>query len=126
MGGLKHFFKSSTITADEHQEEIIQELRSREIEATRDIFGPLPADSKRDFFCLDSQTWIWYEEWVDKHGLRNYMTTRYRVGENEILKSQNGGDYQRLNKQEMTNLLAAAKSYYKKVSTKLYSHVSAE
>ena len=27
-----------------------------------DLFGPIPAGHRRDFFCLDEHTWIWHEK----------------------------------------------------------------
>lgn len=83
------------------------------------LFGPVPAGGRREFFCLDRHTWVWHEEWVDKTGVRQTKTTRYDVRPNQIIKSQNG-HYQPVDKTEATRLIEAAKVYQKRVKTELY------
>ena len=29
------------------------------------VFGPVPANHRREFFCLDEHTWVWYEEYFE-------------------------------------------------------------
>lgn len=120
MGIFTQIFKHDTPSDEEHKQEILQDLIRLEIETTRDIFGPLAQGKKRDFFCLDKNTWIWYEEWIDEHGRRRQMTTRYMVRTNEVLKSQNGGQYQRLSLDEARNFRQAAEVYTQKVKAQLY------
>jgi hypothetical protein len=93
----------------------------READLSRDIFGPVPKNTKREFFCLDKNTWVWFEEWTDDNGKRQQVTTRYVVRPKEILKSQNGGAYQRLTIDEAQNFYNATKAYYKKIKTHLYA-----
>lgn len=89
------------------------------------LFGDLPEGHRREFFCLDTHTWIWHEEWTDMLGRRNIRTTRYDVRPDGILKAQDGaGYYQSVSADEARNLIAAAKMYRTKVLTDLY-HVSA-
>jgi hypothetical protein len=42
-----------------------------------EVFGDIPAGTRREFFCLDRHTWVWHEEWTDKDGARKIRTTRY-------------------------------------------------
>lgn len=78
------------------------------------LFGPVPAGHTRKFFCLDDNTWIWYEAWKAK-GKQYSVTTRYDVRPNGVLKSQNGQFYQRLSLAEARNLYRAAELYEQKV-----------
>jgi hypothetical protein len=122
MNIFTQFFKS-TSPADRKQA-VMQDLMRREAEATRDIFGPVPKGTKRDFFCLDEHTWIWYEEWTDKAGQRQQITTRYVVRPNEVLKSHNGGAYKRLTVDEAKNFQRATQSYYNRLKNHLYADVN--
>lgn len=119
MNIFTQFFKSGT--NEGRKQAIIKDLIRRESELSRDIFGPVPKGTRREFFCLDKNTWVWFEEWTNKNGQRQQLTTRYIVRPNEILKSQNGGAYHRLSIEEAQNFHEAAKSYQRKVKTHLYT-----
>lgn len=80
-----------------------------------ELFGPIPAGHRRDFFCLDEHTWIWHEEWLEA-GARKAVTTRYDVRPNTILKSQVGQPYQPLNTAEASNLYRATQLYGQRVT----------
>mgnify|MGYP000585821261 CR=1 FL=1 len=97
-----------------------QDLMRKESEISRDIFGPIQPGGKRDFFCLDAHTWIWYEEWTHITGERKQLTTRYLIRETEIVKSQNGGAYHRLTIPEAKNFQAAADEYIKRAKEQIY------
>ncbi len=112
------FFKSQN--GEQRKQLMLQDLMRREVELTRDIFGPVPKGVKREFFCLDQNTWVWYEESADEKGRRQAVTTRYVVRPTEILKSQNGGPYQRLKIDEAKNFQKAAHAYRSKVHENLY------
>lgn len=118
---LSQFFKSNGKTVDDYKAEATQDLMRKELAVTKGIFGPLKPGTKRDFFCLDKHTWVWYEEWTADDGQRKHMTTRYMVRPSEIVKSLNGGPYQRLTAQEARNLKAAAQTYTERVNKHLYS-----
>ncbi len=81
-----------------------------------ELFGPIPAGHRRDFFCLDEHTWIWHEEWLEA-GERKAVTTRYDVRPNAILKSQLGQPYQPLNAAEAGNLYRATQLYGQRVTS---------
>ena len=118
MNIFTQFFKKTN--SAERKQAILQDLMRRESELTKDIFGPVPAGRKREFFCLDEHTWIWYEEWTDESGQRRQVTTRYSVRQKEILKSQNGGPYHRLNIEEAGNFNKAVQTYHQRVKAHLY------
>ena len=81
-----------------------------------ELFGAVPADRRREFFCLDRHTWIWHEEWNDQNGQRLAVTTRYTVRPNGVLKSQNNQPYQPLSQSEARNLYCTTELYRKRVN----------
>jgi hypothetical protein len=95
-------------------------LMRREAELGGQVFGPIPADRRREFFCLDKNTWIWHEEWTDQIGARQTKTTRYDVRPTGILKAQSNGSYHAVTAEESSNLIAAAKIYIDRSLTELY------
>ncbi len=84
-----------------------------------DVFGAIPENVRREFFCLDEHTWVWHEEWDDENGKRQALTTRYDVRPNGVVKSQGGSSYQALNEQEARNLYNAIHVYEERVGTEL-------
>lgn len=87
----------------------------------RDLFGPVPEGHQREFFCLDTRTWIWYEHWVDpKTQQPQELTTRYEVHTNGIIKIQEGQPYKVLEGQELKNLEAAVRIYHQRVMLEIY------
>ena len=118
MNIFTQFFKKTP--RDQRAANITQDLIRREIALNADLFGAQPADGRREFFCLDTHTWIWYEEWVDENGVRRHVTTRYLIRPREILKSQNGGPNQRLTIEEAERFQEAVHSYRDRVKSKLY------
>ena len=119
MNIVTQFFKNNPQRRS--KEQILHDLMKREAELNENLFGPLQQGGKREFFNLDTHTWIWYEEWVDDAGDRHKVTTRYVVRPKEIVKSQNGGAYHRLSLTELDNFQAAIKTYVKNADEKLYN-----
>ncbi len=118
MNIFTQFFKTGT--PEDRKHAITQDLMRREAALTTDIFGPVPQGTRREFFCLDASTWIWYEEWTGQDGHQNVVTTRYVIRPKEILKSQNGGAYSKLAPDEVRNFHKAIVSYEHRVKTQLY------
>jgi hypothetical protein len=84
------------------------------------LFGQLPAGHRREFFYLDNNTWVWYEEWIDTTGKRRELTTRYEVHENGVLKVQDGQPYVVVEGEELRNLLIAIRLYHQRTSVEIY------
>lgn len=84
------------------------------------IFGPIPKHHQREFFCLDENTWIWHESWFDDDRKQRLQTVRYEIQDRGILKVQEGGRYQYLMGQELTNFCLAIKTYYEHVVGRFY------
>lgn len=104
--------------AGERQAELYRRLLQEEAKLGGMLFGPLPAGHRREFFCLDRNTWVWHEEWIDEAGQRQVVTTRYTIRPNIILKSQGNSGYQQVGRDEMRNLYQAAKLYRDRVGGK--------
>jgi len=101
-------------TAEQREAELQRELIRIEAKLGSDIFGPIPAGHRREFFCLNEHTWVWHEEWLEQ-GEAKSVTTRYDVRPNGVLKSQPGQPYQPLNEAEARNLLQATQIYRDRV-----------
>lgn len=98
-----------------------RELLQLESEIGAKLFGEVPVGHRREFFCLDEKTWIWYEEWTDPKTKKiKQVTTRYEVHENGILKVQEGARYSFLEGAELANLDMATKMYYEQVARGVY------
>lgn len=93
----------------------------QEAELGGQVFGPVDQDRRREFFCLDKNTWIWHEEWTEKTGQKQTRTTRYDVRPTGILKAQNNGTYHMVSPEEAENLYGAARMYHDRVLNELYS-----
>jgi hypothetical protein len=106
---------------EERQANLYRNLIRHEAKIGGELFGPVPAGGRREFFCLDRHTWIWHEEWTDKQGQRRVKTTRYDVRPHGILKAQDGQHYQKLSAAEARNLQHAAATYTQRVKTELYN-----
>lgn len=85
-----------------------------------ELFGPVPAGHRREFFCLDDRTWVWHEEWNDVDGKRHVTSTRYEIHEHGILKAQDGKVYKFIEGEELKNLMIAVRLYYETISRDLY------
>lgn len=87
------------------------------------LFGALPPKVQREFFCLDANTWVWHEEWIDQSGQRKTITTRYDVRPSGIIKSQNG-NYQTVGQDEARRLYQAARIYQQRINSELYGAIA--
>lgn len=98
-----------------------RELLQLESEIGSKLFGDVPAGHRREFFCLDEKTWIWYEEWLDPQTNKpDRRTVRYEVHASGILKVQEGARYSFITGAELDNLLAATTMYYEQVMRGVY------
>lgn len=84
------------------------------------LFGDIPKGHRREFFCLDEHTWIWYEEWTDAAGKLQSVTTRYEIHPNGILKVQDNQPYQVVEGEELNNFAMATRLYREQVIRTIY------
>ncbi len=98
-----------------------RELLQLESEIGAKLFGEVPAGHRREFFCLDKDTWIWYEQGKDPAtGKATEATTRYEIHDNGILKVQEGARYSFIEGAELDNLVIATQLYYEQVARNIY------
>lgn len=97
-----------------------RELIELEAEIGGQLFGPVPAGHRREFFCLDEHTWVWHEEWVDENNQRQVTSTRYELHDNGILKAQDGKVYKFIEGDELRNLVLSIRLYYEAVTRRIY------
>lgn len=95
----------------QREAEVDRQLIRFESQFGRNLFGPVPKDHNRDFFCLDENTWIWHEDWKDAKGQPVVQSTRYVLRPSGAVKSINGHSYQSLSQEESENLYLAIKKY---------------
>ena len=100
-----------------------RDLIRREATIGGKLFGEIPKNGRREFFCLDEYTWVWHEEWLDVNGQHHAVTTRYDVRPNGVFKAQDGQPYQPLTAQEAVRLRKAVLMYNQQVKAELYANV---
>jgi hypothetical protein len=114
------FFQKITKSLGEHKAadkraEHYRNLIRQEAKIGGQLFGPVPAGHRREFFCLDEHTWVWYEEWTS-NGQRQSMTTRYDVRPKGVIKNQEGRPSQYISLEEARNLKQAVKLYKERIA----------
>lgn len=96
-----------------------RELLALESEIGAKLFGPVPSGHRREFFCLDENTWIWHEEWMESRKLKT-QTVRYEIQDKGVLKVQEGARYSYLDGEELRNFVIAVHMYYEQVTRAVY------
>jgi hypothetical protein len=105
----------------ERQSRYYRNLIHREAKIGGELFGPIPANHRREFFWLEGDTWIWHEEWTDpKTKQQHIVTTRYDIRPSGVLKSQDGQGYRYIDQNETRNLYQAIKRYKSRVTAEVY------
>ena len=111
---IKKMFKGMMAQRQQdRQAELYRNLIRHEAKIGGQLFGPVPQNVRREFFCLDKRTWVWHEEWTDAKGKEQVRTTRYDVRPDGVLKAQDGQPYKLANREEVHNLYKAAQEYKK-------------
>lgn len=100
-----------------------RDLIRREAAIGGKLFGPIPKNGRREFFCLDRHTWVWHEEWEDESGKSHAITTRYDVRPQGVYKAQDGQPYQPVSFQEGRRLYKAFELYGKSVKAEIYNNL---
>jgi len=97
-----------------------RELIRKEAKIGGELFGPLRDGARREFFCLNRDTWVWHEEWIDEQNRHHAITTRYDVRPNGIMKAQDGQPYHYISRDEAKNFYKAVQLYNQRVQNELY------
>lgn len=108
---MKLLPKISPRNQDDRQATAYRDFMRSQAKMGGTLFGPVPANHRREFFCLDRYSWVWHEEWTDAEGQRHAVTTRYDVSPQGVLKSQGSNSYQRVHGEELRNLYYAARQF---------------
>lgn len=117
---LKKLLKVVSNQSDtDRRAELYRNLIRHEARIGGKVFGEVPNNVRREFFCLDERTWVWHEEWTDKNGQNHVQTTRYDVRPDGILKAQHG-KYQQVSPEEAVRLYDAACNYKNAVNREMY------
>ncbi len=86
------------------------------------LFGPVPKGHRREFFCLDEHTWVWYESITNPETNKTTtLTTRYEIRGNKILKIQDGQPHRYTTLEETKNLTTAISQYYELIKRYIYA-----
>lgn len=118
---ISRFLNAFTGQRDEQRRaQRYRDLIRREATIGGQLFGPIPVNGRREFFCLDEHTWVWHEEWTDQQGQHHAITTRYDVRPHGVFKAQDGQPYRPVTKEEARHLRQAAILYNKKVRAAVY------
>ncbi len=107
----------------DQQDELMQKLLRHEAKIGGELFGPVDKNRHREFFCLDKHSWVWHEQWTDEQGKKHSVNTRYEVRPDGMLKSQNGGQYQKVSQAEINRLAQAADIYFDRIQKEVYNFV---
>jgi hypothetical protein len=105
---------------EQRKADLYRNLIRHEAKIGGQLFGAVPKDRRREFFCLDEHTWVWHEEWTDNSGQPHVQTTRYDIRPTGFFKAQ-GGQYQPLNEAETLRLYDAMNAYNMRVNREMYS-----
>lgn len=117
---IKKFLKQAAEQRSaDRQAELYRNLIRREAKIGGELFGPIPKGHRRDFFCLDRHTWVWYEEWKDADGKRRSQTTRYDVRPSGVVKVQDGHPSQYVSLEEGRRLYKAVQLYSQRVQAEM-------
>ena len=105
---------------EERDQKLYNDLIKHEARIGGKLFGVTPQGRKREFFCLDENTWIWHEEWKNKAGKSLSRTIRYEVRPDCVVKLNSSGKYQKISDSEAVRFYDATKAYQKKVKREVY------
>jgi hypothetical protein len=83
------------------------------------LFGIVPSNVSRSFFCLDEHTWVYHEDTTLRDGSINSSIIRYEIQPDRIVKVINGNRYL-LSDNEKKNFYTATQNYQKRVFSELY------
>ena len=124
MNIFTQFFSKGIKNPEKLLRETETNLLRKEAKIGGTLFGDVMRGSKREFFCLDESTWVWFEQWTDNGEIKS-KTTKYMVTDKGVVKSVNNAPYESITEKELRHLEKAAKLYAKKVKSELYSGVAA-
>jgi hypothetical protein len=121
MNIFTQFFSRNSNNQEAKYREITRDLLRREAHIGGQLFGQIPKGGNRQFFQLEKNTWVWVEQWLER-GQPKTKTTKYLIKPTEVLKSVNGGNYERASLEEAKNFEQAVHLYVEGVDRQMYSN----
>lgn len=103
---------------------VYRQLVHREAKLGGQLFGPVAAGVRREFFCLDESTWVWHEEWRDKNGSVRAVMTRYDILPQGIRKAQDNQPYVFITASEARHLYMAIDLYNQFIDQELAAELA--
>lgn len=113
------------LNSQKSKDEIIRQIIRAEAQLGAKLFVEPPEGHRRDFFCLDKDTWVWHEYVHQPNGQEQVYTVRYDVVPEGIYKSQDGMVHVRLEGEELINFYRAVKNYKQYVQPKAFELIRA-
>lgn len=83
------------------------------------LFGPVPAGYRREFFLYRHNYWVYYESWQE-NGHKKESTITYEVRKTGVYKNPLGSGYRKISGTELSNFCHAVREYRRMIKAKLY------
>ncbi|MDO4730000.1 MAG: hypothetical protein Q4A96_02270 [Candidatus Saccharibacteria bacterium] len=77
----------------------------------RTLFGTVEEGKQREFFCLQKNVWVWYEDG---------QVIRYEVRQSGVFKKVDNGSYSKISGEELEHFRDATKAYLQLIKLNLY------
>ncbi len=113
------FFRNLFKTTPTRQKLTEEDLINAESRLGATLFGPVPDGHRREFFRFQHNVWIYHESWT-KEGKNFESTITYEVRENGVYKLPLGGQYIKIQGEELENFRKAVREYLKVIKQRLY------
>ncbi len=111
LGKFKHKLAITPSSRKLRQKEAERNLINAESALGRGLFGEVEPGHQREFFCLQKNVWLWYEDG---------QTIRYEVRKDGVYKKVDDGSYRKIDGTELTNFRNATKAYLELVKANIY------
>lgn len=108
---LKRKLTITPVSRKLRQKEAERSLINAESALGRGLFGEVAPGHQREFFCLQKNVWLWYEDG---------QTIRYEVREDGVYKKVDNGSYRKIDGTELANFRNATKAYLELVKANIY------
>lgn len=111
LGKLKNKLSITPSARKVRRYETERDLINAESALGRGLFGQVAPGHQREFFCLQKNVWLWYEDG---------QTIRYEVREDGVYKKVDDGNYHKIDGVELKNFRDATKAYLELVKANIY------
>ncbi len=111
LGRLKNKLSITSSARKMRQLEAERDLINAESALGRGLFGQVAPGHQREFFCLQKNVWLWYEDG---------QTIRYEVRKDGVYKKVDDGNYRKIDGVELSHFRDATKAYLELVKANIY------